>query len=108
MLNNIVRASLGKKLAGLHTNLPVSICIGKDINFRKWISLPMLADFNNYHPNIKVRGYSINLSNNCQTERRFVPAGELFRLRLVKPALSKSFKGRQYFFPYGKIPLYRL
>ena len=32
--------------------------IGKDINFRKWISLPILADFNNYHPNIKVRGYN--------------------------------------------------
>jgi len=31
--------------------------IGKDINSRKWISLPILADFNNYHRNIKVRGY---------------------------------------------------
>ena len=32
--------------------------IGNDINSRKWISLPILADFNNYHPNSKVRGYS--------------------------------------------------
>ncbi len=32
--------------------------IGKEINIRKLKSLPILADFNNNHANIKVRGYT--------------------------------------------------